>query len=253
MAQQIEKTVDNGDNTYSKVVVSGGSASGASSVVVGNAASGAADSGNPVKVGGVFVSVPASLGDGARSNLLVDSRGNLSTLVKGSTVTGVDGVLNTALTSVTAFSSGFAANAVMPLATVGYNFNGSTLDRPRGDTAGTYAVDAPSTAAAVSLTPNASAAVASANTLKGSAGNLYRLNVVAGASAGYIMVFDATAAPADGAVTPKWVMPIAANAGINQGFSPPMRMAVGCTVVFSTTGPFTKTASTTAFIGGTCV
>lgn len=107
--------------------------------------------------------------------------------------------------------------------------------------------------ASFGIVPTATAAVASSQVLKASAGNLYGLNVVAGASAGFIMLFDATTAPADGAVTPKWVMPLAANAayaGSPSGNDIGMNFAVGIVAVFSTTGPFTKTASATAFISG---
>lgn len=112
--------------------------------------------------------------------------------------------------------------------------------------------------AAVAATPNSSAgsaaqftanaAVGSSLVAKASAGNLYAMNVTAGASALYIMVFDATSAPADGAVTPKWCLPLAANAGLDKVFNPPMRGATGLTIVASTTGCYSKTASATAFI-----
>lgn len=78
---------------------------------------------------------------------------------------------------------------------------------------------------------------------------LYDVNVVSGASAGYLLVFDATAIPADGTVSPALCLPVAANTGIDLNLrAEPMRMVNGIVVVFSTTGCFTKTASATAFI-----
>lgn len=46
-------------------------------VVVGNAASGTADSGNPVKVGGRYAAVLPTLADGQRSDLILTSKGQL--------------------------------------------------------------------------------------------------------------------------------------------------------------------------------
>src|SRR6478609_2808042 len=56
-----------------------------------------------------------------------------------------------------------------------------------------------------SLTPVATTAVAGSQIAKATAGKLYGLNVVAGASAGYVMVYDSATVPADGATTPKKV------------------------------------------------
>lgn len=79
--------------------------------------------------------------------------------------------------------------------------------------------------------------------------NLYDVNVVSGASAGYVLVLDAATVPADGAVLPALCLPVAANTGIDLNLrAEPMRMVNGIVVVFSTTGCFTKTASATAFI-----
>lgn len=111
----------------------------------------------------------------------------------------------------------------------------------------------PSSSATVAIVPAATAAVASNLVAKASAGNLYGFNVVNGASAGYVMVFNATAAPADGAVTPLKCYTLAANSSIEILYDPPVRCGTGVTLVFSTTGPFTKTASATAFISAEAV
>lgn len=76
------------------------------------------------------------------------------------------------------------------------------------------------------------------------------LQVNSGASAGWVMIFNATAAPSDGAVVPvKWYQ-VAANQTLAVSWDIPLRLTTGCTVVFSTTGPFTKTISATATISG---
>jgi hypothetical protein len=86
--------------------------------------------------------------------------------------------------------------------------------------------------------------------LKASSGALYGFTVTSGASAGYVLVFDAVAAPADGTVTPAMCYKIAATSTISMPYNPPALFATGITVVFSTTGCFTKTVSATAFISG---
>ena len=101
-----------------------------------------------------------------------------------------------------------------------------------------------------SIAPVASTASEAAHVFKGSAGTLYGLSVTAGGVSGYVMLFNATAAPADGAVTPLKCVPLAAgqSAGLSHdpgtnGWSFP----TGITAVFSTTGCFTTSASSTAF------
>lgn len=106
----------------------------------------------------------------------------------------------------------------------------------------------PSDLASAAVTQIATPTVVGSLVVKATPGNLYDFNVTVGASAGFIMVFNATAAPADGVVTPAFVIPVAANAGVAFTFPYPRRFGTGITIVFSTTGPFTKTISATAFI-----
>lgn len=101
------------------------------------------------------------------------------------------------------------------------------------------------------LTPVKSAAAEGSNVLctpTSDGCKLRALTVTNGATAGYVLVFNATSAPADGAVTPVycWAMP-ATNSTIGVDFTTPARFTTGITVVYSTTGCFTKTASATAF------
>lgn len=121
--------------------------------------------------------------------------------------------------------------------------------------AGNGAVLAPSTEALAAVAPSTAVASAeSCRVLKGSAGNLYRVTVAIAATTGYVMIFNATSAPADGAVSPAWpairVISDGTSGWYDQGFDPPLRLGTGATVCFSTTGPFSKTASATAAIGG---
>lgn len=91
----------------------------------------------------------------------------------------------------------------------------------------------------------------SSRVLKPAAGLLYGFQVNTGASALWVMVFDARTAPSNGAVTPvKWYQP-AANSTMAVYFGPnPLQMTQGITIACSTTGPFTLTLSATCTISG---
>lgn len=67
---------------------------------------------------------------------------------------------------------------------------------------------------------------------------------------GYVLVYDLTAAPTDGAVTPKKCYKSAADKNFAVDFGPGLPMMVGAVVVFSSTGCFTQTLSVHAFISG---
>lgn len=122
-------------------------------------------------------------------------------------------------------------------------------------TLGTNGVLVKSSSAAAAATTAASSTAAANNlVLKASAGNLYDLTVTIGATSGYLMLFDATSLPSDGAVTPVHCYPVTSNGtngGVSLSWPTPKRFATGITAGFSTTGCFTLTASATAnFFGG---
>lgn len=144
-------------------------------------------------------------------------------------------------------TNGVQINAALPAGTATVGKVGIDQTAP-GTTNGITIT--PSSAAAVGIAPVASGAAESNHVLKASAGNLYGLTAAIGATSGYVMLFDATSAPVDGAVTPKYCFPVSSN-GTNGGIaigwkSPPAAFATGITAVFSSTGCFTKTASATA-------
>lgn len=93
--------------------------------MAGNVASGATDSGNPVKVGGVYRSTSPSLADGQRSDLHVGSRGSLRVeLMAANTASAID-VSNTS-------SDGVATDATnrhYSVVAAPRAYNGSTWDR----------------------------------------------------------------------------------------------------------------------------
>lgn len=92
-----------------------------------------------------------------------------------------------------------------------------------------------------------SAAAEGNHVFKTTAGILYGITATIAATSGYLMVFDATSAPADGAVMPKLCYAI--GSAINQGIliPYPIPFANGIVAVFSTTGCFSKTASNAFF------
>lgn len=110
-----------------------------------------------------------------------------------------------------------------------------------------------------SLNPSSyavTAAVATSKVLKGSAGRLFSLDITAdstlSAAAWYVMVHDATSAPAAGAVTPAkcYGLPAGTTTWTASWPAGGLTMATGIAVTVSTTGCFTQTDSAHAFISG---
>lgn len=113
----------------------------------------------------------------------------------------------------------------------------------------------PSSSSAVAATQAKTAALAANLVVKASAGNLYGFEVSAdstlSAAAWWIMIYDATSAPADGAVTPAkcYALPLGATLA-SFSFPVPVPFGTGIVIGVSTNGCFTKAASTHAFISG---
>lgn len=122
---------------------------------------------------------------------------------------------------------------------------------PQSATAPQSVVTAPSTAATAGAAAARTTVAASTLVLKASAGNLYDWRVTSGASAGYVLIYNATTAPADGTVQPFDCVAVAANATVgSSSHIVPERYTTGVVIAFSTTGCFTQTLSATAFIRG---
>lgn len=92
-----------------------------------------------------------------------------------------------------------------------------------------------------------SAAMENSHVLKNAPGLLYSLAATTSGPAGYVMVDNATALPADGAVTPVLCYSIPSNGTFNLPISHPIPFSTGITAVFSTTGCTTQTKSASAF------
>ena len=88
--------------------------------------------------------------------------------------------------------------------------------------------------------------------LKAASGSLYACYVTTGSTAGWLMLFDAVAVAANGTVSPKHSIYCPANATteLELPFLTAEPFAAGITAAFSSTGPFTFTASASAFIKG---
>lgn len=98
-----------------------------------------------------------------------------------------------------------------------------------------------------------SAALEGSHVLLSGPGTLWDLDVVIGAVSGWLMLFDAVSAPADGAVVPALWVPIYSDG--TQGYyqrswRKGRAFATGITAVYSSTGPLVKTVSATALFSG---
>lgn len=149
---------------------------------------------------------------------------------------------------------GDGVNGNNTVSTGNFLFNGSGWDRGRtvtgdlGTGTGVAAVaSAPhSGAAGVLPTGTASSALASSSVLCAAACNAYGFQVNTTTAAEWVMAFNATSAPADGAVTPARWWQVPANGTLTVDMTEggvPIRYGTGWTLVCSSTGPFTKTAS----------
>ena len=104
-------------------------------------------------------------------------------------------------------------------------------------------VDASGNAVLDPIQPVRSTALEANHVLKNTAGSLSLLHVEV-SDTGYVMIFDASADPVDGAVTPIWCQSVAGATTLE--FRPALKCANGIVVAYSTTGPFTKTESAVA-------
>lgn len=211
---------------------SSGAVVSGSSVVVGNVASGAADSGNPVKVAGVYRVTSPTLTDGQRGDLQLGTRGSLNvtlfpannTTPVGAQVNNIDGIATSATTlATTAFST---------------IFNGSTWDRLKKATTTSRIVS--------------SAATTNATSAKASAGDvhvIYASNTTAALK--YLKLYNKASAPTVGTDTPVLTIPLAPS-------NNPVRLEFPNTMYFSTGIAYALTgaaadADTTALAAGDVV
>lgn len=101
--------------------------SGGTAVISGDVAASTTDSGNPVKIGGVYVSPPPTYTSGQRTNLHADSRGSLRVAIVGADSTSAPAVG-------TVGSYGVSAAAVaLSTRGFGHSYNGTSWDPTSGN------------------------------------------------------------------------------------------------------------------------
>lgn len=90
-------------------------------------ASGATDSGNPIKIGGVYNSTQPTFTNGQRGDLQVGSRGSLNTQIMGS-----DGSVGASVAGANADALSGSATGAIAARSLAYAYNGTSWDRLRG-------------------------------------------------------------------------------------------------------------------------
>jgi hypothetical protein len=181
-----------------------------------------------------FNTTPTTLSSGNASPCQLDSAGNLLVNLKTALPTGANTI-------------GAVTQGTSPWVTR-FNTTPSVAN-------GSGVVKAPSSESGAATAITATQTAASNAVLKGSAGNVYYVNVTVGATAGWAMLFDAASLPGNGATgsSLKWCWPVNSDGtkgGITERFDPPIPMGTGAVIGFSSTGCNTLTASATAFFYG---
>lgn len=145
-----------------------------------------------------------------------------------------------------------------------YNTGTASWDRAVKYTTGTAnapptatiaVVPLPSSSSTAGLANQQTSAAASNAVLKSSPGNLYTVTVTLGATTGWLMLFDATSLPSNGATGSSlkfcsYVKSDGTAGGASFSWPTPLVFATGITAGFSSTACNSLTASATAFFYG---
>ena len=179
-------------------------------------------------------------------NILTDGNGNLTFSPVAGNVSLRALADNADAVAVTATIN---SQAVVARNTV---FNGTTWDRQKGDTFGTFGIVVGSSAAAAAIAPVVAQAAFSM-VGKAAAGNLYEATIIAGAAAGFLVAYNAIAAPAPGAaLTAALVLnavPVAANGVAIITNKIADRFGTGITLIFTTSlTTYTQPANAALFL-----
>lgn len=116
-------------------------------------------------------------------------------------------------------------------------------------------INLPSPSVSAGIIPTSTSILSANQIIKAAPGNLFSFEVAADSTlsgaAWWVMIYNSVSAPADGAVTPSkcYAMP-SGTTNYKAEFPFPPFFSSGITISVSTTGCFTKTASTHAFISG---
>lgn len=253
IAQDMNTVLANQTAMSAKLPASLGAKTGATSLSVvpatdgifamqGTVADAAANSGNPLLGGAVYIGTTLpTYAAGQRTTLQSDARGNLRSLQAMLAITGADAMSNTLGQGLNSVST----SSGLPFQVTPSVFNGTTWDRSRSMQAtdmsaglGVNAVGTVPTSAASQALAYTSTAGAATNVLKASAGNVYGFNLVNSTTAVFAIVYDAVSAPASGTslttASIKYCFPVAASAGFDKVFNPPVRVTTGAVLLAST-------------------
>lgn len=171
----------------------------------GNVAGGTTDSGNPIKVGGVYNTALPTYTNGQRTDLQSGTRGGLHVNIMSKD--GTTGAACTALsepistTSVALYCQAFGYV---------YNTTGSNWEKLRGDlTSGVYVQPKGATAGGLSA---ARVLTGTTGVIKAAAGQLYTLRGMnTNAAARYLHLYDKATAPTLSTDTPIFTIPLQAS------------------------------------------
>lgn len=166
-------------------------ASNLNAQVVGNAASAATDSGNPVKIAGVFNTTAPTFTNAQRGDVQITARGEqLVAISQGAVAANVIGTVADGLSNTSTGS--------LRTQNLGMRFNGTTWDRDRKPNATSRIVSA--------------AASTNATSAKASAGDLYSIHGYnAAAAPRFLKVYNKASAPTVGTDTPVMTFALAAG------------------------------------------
>lgn len=198
--------VDSSDGTVrTKSGVTGASAD----QTQGNIASGATDSGNPVKIGGVHNTTLPTLTNGQRGDVQMTTRGLvMAKAVFGATNGLADGVANTS--GVTVTDGGHTLDGFLLTGSMQYDPAGGTWVRGRGDAVGAHVVNKGATSGGLL---SARVVTGTTGVIKASAGQLYSLLSVLNGNAAvrYLHLYDKATAPTLSTDTPILTIALAAS------------------------------------------
>lgn len=244
-----------GTNQIGHVVLDAGSVAVAS----GNVADNATDSGNPVKVGCVYLTTLTTYTTtGNRANCNADQFGNIRTVAGIFKVGGTDNISNFNMGAFPVAGAQNAASQANPgVMNLGYNGATSndwsmsrTMLATDDDTGvGVMATHTKPVSAASAGTSDSHCTAVCASSIVSGAHNIYGAGFSSTVT-GWLLLYDATSCPANGTVSPlRWYSYTVANITATLSWNDlPHHLSTGIAACFSTTGPYVQTASTTAAI-----
>ena len=102
-----------------------------------------------------------------------------------------------------------------------------------------------------SAVPTVSAGASTGVVLATGAKQVASIDIVAGTSGGFAVLYDSATIPPDAALNPaliRWCLPIGGNVGISDAFRAPRQFYYGVTAFVSTSSCTTKAATGNAFV-----